>query len=175
MKQDLNNAEPAGFFVRLAAYLIDMCVAGIVIGMINVPIGILRLVAGDSVCFKNVLFDYDIFQILNYLLLSAYFIVMTYTAGCTVGKMLMKLKVVSTRGELTFCQVAFREIIGKYLSKIMYIGYLMIGVSEQKLALHDRLADTRVVYHNKKMETTKMNEINGIPGGIQEGEATAHN
>lgn len=160
MNQDLINVEPAGFFPRLGAYLIDMCVAGVVIGMINLPIGILRMVAGDSVCFKDILFDYDIFQIVNYLLMSAYFIVMTYTTGRTVGKMLMKLRVVSTVGtELTFWQVAFREIIGKYLSGILYIGYLMVGVSEQKLALHDRLADTRVIYNSKAYQNGKKSGV----------------
>ena len=47
----------------------------------------------------------------------------------------------------TFFEIAFREIIGRYLSTfILYIGYLMIGAGDQKEALHDYLADTRVVY-----------------------------
>lgn len=154
MNQVSNNLmeqnSPAGFWIRLAAYVIDSIFVALVIGMINVPIFILRLTMGDSVIFKNILFQFDIFDILNYLLTVAYFIVTTYTTGRTLGKMLMKIQVTSVTGKnLTLWQVTFRETIGKYLSKIFYIGYLMAGLSEDKRGLHDRLADTRVVYKVK--------------------------
>lgn len=144
------SKSPAGFWIRLAAYFIDTLLTTLIIGMINLPIGILRLSMGDSMIFHNILFGFDIFDILNYLLVTAYFIVMTYTTGRTVGKMLMKIRVKSVDGkDLTLWQVIFREVVGKYLSHIFYIGYLMIGLADNKRGLHDRLADTQVVYEVK--------------------------
>lgn len=147
-----NNSEqekvqPAGFFIRLAAYLVDYLIAGGIIAMIKVPLWFVKLLVPDSIVFKNILFGYDIFDIANFCLLSAYFIIMTYTCGRTVGKMLLKIKVVPVNSkELTFGQVFFREVIGKYLSSLLYIGYILVGIDNEKRGIHDMVADTRVVY-----------------------------
>lgn len=147
-----NEKAPAGFFIRLAAYLIDVCIAGCIIGIINVPLLFVKLMMSDSAVFQNILFGYDIFDILNFCLLSAYFVIMTYTSGKTVGKMLMKIQVVSETGkDLSFWQVFFREVIGKYLSRILYIGYILIGIQENKKGIHDMIADTKVVYQVEKI------------------------
>lgn len=149
--QPIIEKEPAGFWIRLAAYVIDMILTRVILAMISTPIWLLKLMIGeDHVIFHNILFSYNIFDILNYLLIAAYFVIMTYTTGRTVGKMLMKIRVQSANSrELTFSQVAFREVIGKYLSGILYIGYIMAGISTKKSALHDCLADTKVVYDTK--------------------------
>ena len=137
----------AGFFIRLAAYLIDAMIVGAVLLVVGTPVWFMQLSMGDHAIFKNILFEYNIFDILKYLLVSAYFIVTTYTSERTIGKMLMKIRVKSEISEkLTFSQVVFREVIGKYLSGILYIGYIMIGITDKKKGLHDKLADTRVVY-----------------------------
>ena len=143
----LVKRQPAGFFIRLAAYLIDSLLAGGIIAMINIPLWFVKLLASDSVVFSNILFDYDIFDIINYCLFSAYFIIMTYTCGRTVGKMLMRIRVVSVNSQdLTFGRVFFREVIGKYLSGILYLGYILVGIDSEKRGIHDIVADTRVVY-----------------------------
>lgn len=72
---------------------------------------------------------------------------MTYLTGATVGKRLMNLRVVACDdSKLTFVNVLYRETIGRYLSSLLFVGYLMIGVSETKQGLHDRLCDTQVIY-----------------------------
>ena len=59
----------------------------------------------------------------------------------------MKIKVVPVNSkELTFGQVFFREVIGKYLSGLLYIGYILVGIDSEKRGIHDMVADTRVVY-----------------------------
>ena len=93
------KVQPAGFFIRLAAYLVDYLIAGGIIAMIKVPLWFVKLLVPDSIVFKNILFGYDIFDIANFCLLSAYFIIMTYTCGRTVGKMLMKIKVVPVKSK----------------------------------------------------------------------------
>ncbi len=48
-------------------------------------------------------------------------------------------------GAVSFPRALGRNL-GKVLSKaILYIGYIMAGLSEKKQALHDMLADTLVV------------------------------
>ena len=137
----------AGFWIRLAAYVIDSMIIGVVLMMINVPVWFMELSMGDHAIFTNILFEFNAFDILNYLLVTGYFIGMTYSTERTVGKMLMKIRVKSEVSEkMTFGQVVFRETVGKYLSGIFYIGYIMIGISDKKKGLHDQLADTKVVY-----------------------------
>lgn len=138
----------AGFFVRLTAYLLDKVIVG-------VPLVLLRMILmiflpGSSADFlaRKVFFSFTVLDVMLYLLTIVYFVLLTYYFGGTVGKKMMKLRVVSAEDRKpTFFEIAFREIIGRYLSAfILYIGYLIIGAGEQKEALHDYLADTRVVY-----------------------------
>lgn len=85
---------------------------------------------------------------------------MTYYYGTTLGKKLFNLKVVSTDGsELTFINVLYRETIGKYLSSIIFIGYLMISIDSEKRGLHDRLCDTRVVYNINLPDNVATNAV----------------
>lgn len=67
-----------------------------------------------------------------------------------MGKRAMRLRVVSSeQRKMTLFEVAYRETVGRFLSKIIiFIGYFMIGPDREKRALHDRLADTRVVYYH---------------------------
>ncbi|MBQ6208033.1 MAG: RDD family protein [Oscillospiraceae bacterium] len=138
----------AGFAVRLAAWLIDALVT-------FVPLSILRSIR-FALAVSNpyaglvspVLFRYSSLDILIYLLPVVYFIAMTLSGGATVGKMVMRIKVVSADGDsLSFWQVLMRELVGRYLSlTLLCIGYFMIVPDSQKRALHDRIADTRVIY-----------------------------
>lgn len=138
----------AGFFIRLAAFLIDMLLVNVVLCVIKVPVWFLELSIGDSILFKNILFEYNAFDILYYVLTATYFVLSTYCCGATLGKYLMKIKVVSVDGEkLSFLTVLIRETIGRYLSAIIvYIGYIVAGLDNRKQGIHDRISDTYVVY-----------------------------
>ena len=65
------KVQPAGFFIRLAAYLVDYLIAGGIIAMIKVPLWFVKLLVPDSIVFKNILFGYDIFDIANFCLLRS--------------------------------------------------------------------------------------------------------
>ena len=170
MQMACNKETPvyAGFFIRLAAFLIDMLLVSVVLSVIKFGVWCLELSIGDSVLFESVLFKYNIFDILYYVLTSAYFVVSTYCCGATVGKYLMKIKVVSTDGEkLSFLTVLIRETIGRYLSEIIIcIGYIIAGLDNRKQGLHDKISDTCVVY---KMMYQKSQETPVMPQGVQNG------
>ena len=101
-----------------------------------------------NILVRKIFFSFTLTDIILYIISIAYFVFMTYLMGRTFGKRIMKLKVVSAEDRKpTLFEIAFREIIGRYLSTvILWIGYLMIGAGDQKEALHDYLADTRVIY-----------------------------
>ncbi|HOM02940.1 MAG TPA: RDD family protein [Acetivibrio sp.] len=149
--QDNTKTIYAGFGARLSAYLIDSLLVGIGLLVVRIPMLIAYLFGSSSFITKPILFEFNIFDIVIYLLSILYYTLMTYYSGSTLGKKYLNLKVVSASGEkLTFINVLYRETIGKYLSGVvMFVGYFLIAIDEQKRGLHDILCDTRVIYNFK--------------------------
>ncbi len=141
----------AGFFARLAAWLIDWCILTPCIWIICIPFGLSDLISGAGLFSTAVLFRFTLKDILKYVLALAYFVILTYFKGATVGKMAMNLRVVGKDGQNPdLFTVLYRECIGKFLSRItLCIGYFMIGADREKAGLHDKLSDTRVIYAKK--------------------------
>lgn len=140
---DLSGFAKAGFWVRFSAWLLDGFISGIP-GLLLA--GLLLLFGGDWAS-KAVFFALTPARIAILAARAVYRVATTALFGGTLGKLALKLKVVSTEtGEApTFWQSFFRETFGKYLSSVcLCIGYLM--VFSEKGTLHDRLADTAVVY-----------------------------
>ncbi|HPD00093.1 MAG: RDD family protein [Bacteroidales bacterium] len=140
----------AGFAVRLMAFIIDSLLVGAALMIVRIPVFFISLIDPSNILKVPVLFKFSVYDIVLYLLGATYYVLMTYYCGFTLGKKLLNLKVVSDNEEgLTFINVLYRETIGKYLSAILFIGYLMIAVDSEKRGLHDRLCDTRVIYNFK--------------------------
>lgn len=139
-----------GFFVRLAAYAIDCLVAGALLLFVRLIMWMSSFFIGSVLDFE-ILFDHTVKDVILYLCTAAYFIILTYFTGTTVGKRLMNLQVVSVNGEkLTFLNVLYRETVGRFLSAVVLnIGYIMMGIDKEKRGLHDILCNTRVVYQRK--------------------------
>ena len=150
MQNNTDTQVYAGFFVRLAAYIIDWMIVGTVLLAVKLPIWITTWTSPDNFLVRDFIFEYSVKDILVYVLGVTYFILLTYFTGATLGKRALRLRVVSSEDrKMTFFEVAYRETVGRFLSKIIiFIGYFMIGPDSKKRALHDRLADTRVVYHH---------------------------
>lgn len=137
----------AGFFVRLVAFSIDSLIAALIIGIIGLPATV-RISFGGASSFwtSNFIFDYSLLDVLKYLGVAAYFVLLTYFSHSTLGKMLFRLEVVTRDGEWTFLNVLYRETVGRFLSSILNIGYLAVLVTQGKQGFHDMLCDTNVVY-----------------------------
>ncbi len=88
---------------------------------------------------------------------EVYYVVLTYKKGATWGKMAVGVKVVSVNGErLNLGKVVLRETVGKIASYLaLGVGFIMAGFTERKQALHDKIAQTYVVYKdpNQKNNT----------------------
>jgi uncharacterized RDD family membrane protein YckC len=84
--------------------------------------------------------------VVNLSIAFGYPIVFVGKWGQTLGKMALKIKVVSPQGE----PIGYAKATGRVLSEIVTgftfgIGYLMVLWDDQRRALHDRLASTRVI------------------------------
>lgn len=168
------SVTKAGFFPRFAAYLIDSIILGILLLCIKMPVGFLELAFPDAFLFSNILFCFDIFDILFYVLTVLYFVLFTAFTGTTIGKRLFNLAVVDNEGnKLSFLNALYRETVGKYLSSILYFGYIMIFIDKNNRAFHDYLCDSFVIYScniriiekRKKVRSTPVNAapLNAVP------------
>lgn len=148
LNQNNENKLYAGFFVRLAAYIIDCILVGLALLVIKIPYLFVWIINPDTFIGKPMLFKFSLIDIILYLLSLVYFVLMTYFFGATLGKKALKIKVIKQNNEkLSLIDVIYRESIGRYLSGlIIFIGYIMIAVDSRKRGLHDILCDTFVIY-----------------------------
>ena len=137
------SVEYGGFWIRFWAY----CVDGILIGMIRA-----LLVAPMALSLISRPFSWDSawdgaqIEVSSLVVGLAYFAFFWTRYGATPGKMIFRLRVVTPAGG----PISLAQAIGRYFATILSglilcIGFMMAGWDEQKRALHDRLAETRVV------------------------------
>ena len=145
------SLRAAGFFPRLAAYILDRLILGVLLFVPRVYALAARL--GSDALSRAVLFRFSWSDILLWAAAAAYFILFTAFTGSTPGKKAMGLTVVSPEGQRPdLMTVVSRETFARYLSGlILCIGYLLCLVDPERGALHDRICDTRVVYAPEKL------------------------
>lgn len=115
---------PAGFGIRLGAYLVD----GVVLYAAQYLLQLTGL--GTLVWPVSIL----------------YFVAFWALKGQTPGKMLFGLHVVATDGSPMSWGKAIIRYVGYMVSVItLGIGFIMIATDEAKRGLHDRIAKTTVV------------------------------
>lgn len=165
MQNKTNDQVYAGFFVRLAAYLVDMLIVGAALIFVRIPMLVSAISNPENLIVREFFFQYSIADIIIYLLSAVYFIWFTHIQGATIGKKLFHLKVVSIEDRKpTFFELLYRETVGRFLSGIIAnFGYLMIGFKSDKRGLHDMLSDTKVVYAHTDAKTEPMSTDAYVP------------
>ena len=143
----------AGFWTRFVAYLIDMIVIYAIASLLNT----------FSFGLLNKRLDFPILgeESLSYVIVMfTYFISMTYFFSQTLGKMIMKIKVETNKGDkLGIMDVVYREVVGRLLTIFLaYIPYLAVAFTNKKKGLHDFIADTVVVKEDFSKLRRQMNE-----------------
>jgi uncharacterized RDD family membrane protein YckC len=128
----------AGFWRRLAAYLID----GVLLAGIEVVIArtVYVLAPGDYQALANV-------APVTAAVALAYFAVMESSpAQATLGKLALNLYVTDAHGDpITFRRAIFRNAFKTLSSLVLFLGWIMAAFSPRKQALHDVLAGTLVL------------------------------
>jgi S1-C subfamily serine protease/uncharacterized RDD family membrane protein YckC len=99
---------------------------------------------------------------ISMLIAWAYFVILTKLFNATIGKQIMNIFVLSSRGApLTWWQVILRETIGRILSIVVFgWGYISIVFNSKKQGWHDRLAGTYVMERKAKKEIGKQGKSN---------------
>lgn len=132
---------PAGFWIRFAASVIDdvfMLVVGVVV------LFIARIFWGGRLGTSVVLLAS--LTAFNLLFGALYYILLHWILGQTLGKVLLRLRVVTLSGGSLSLGTSVLRWIGYLLSVLSFLmGYVMAGVRRDKRALHDLFARTRVV------------------------------
>lgn len=126
----------AGFWRRLAAYLID----GLVLGAVTAFIAILLNLATGGMVGASV-------QLLSFVLAFVYFAGLESSSWqATLGKRALGMQVVDDQEQA----LSFLHALGRYVAAALNwltlgIGYALVGIRDDKRGLHDLLAKTRVV------------------------------
>lgn len=129
-----------GFWVRFVAYIIDAILLGIISYLLGEVMGFPSPFSGqETTPFQNVLST-----VVGWL----YFTLMeSGNMQATVGKRAMGLVVTDLNGN----RISFLNATGRYFAKILsalilLVGFFMIGWDSKKQGLHDKLAETLVIY-----------------------------
>ena len=140
----------AGFWIRFVASLIDGLVLGIPLFFFQMFINLLILVPvmGNQAQMNTANMTVVLVNgVLSTVVTVAYYALMESSLKqATLGKMVVGVKVVDENGGRLSLGRAILRYIGKFLSAIFYIGYIMAAFTERKRALHDFIAKTYVVY-----------------------------
>lgn len=124
----------AGFWPRLMAHNIDL--------LILLPTYyVCQMLVSDKLTLLVICF------ILSYIYEST----MIYFQGGTVGKRMMKIKVVSISGDKISIQRSLLRALVKIPSLLtFFIGFIVIGLNAQKKSIHDMLSGTFVIFSSEK-------------------------
>lgn len=144
-----NNGEVtrAGFGPRAAAFLIDRLLLALALLFVRLPASIAAMFGHGGFTSRAFLFSFSALDVVCWVLSAVYFILLTYFTGSTLGKKVMRLRVENADGSpLRLIDVIYRETAGRFLSGILYLGYVMVLADKENRAFHDWLCGTRVVY-----------------------------
>ncbi len=151
-KTSLSNLSFAGFWIRVAATLIDIFI------LLGIDLGV-ALLFGFSVFMWSAMEPgsahgggtailAQLFQVLLPILYSVYFV---GKYGATPGKKAVGIRIIREDGSPVGYGLALGRFFAKILSAlIFYIGYIMIAFTSQKCGLHDYICRTRVIKMDAK-------------------------
>ncbi|HEX2861874.1 MAG TPA: RDD family protein, partial [Lacunisphaera sp.] len=119
----------AGFWIRVAAALLDTVLVGIVFGMLNSMFGAFVKFGGSFPLWFVV-----------------YNIVMWGTKGTTIGGIICGLKVVRLDDRPLDWSVAIVRALGAFLSlAVAGLGFIWVAFDDERQSWHDKIAGTTIV------------------------------
>ncbi|ARN84423.1 hypothetical protein GQ61_02785 [Candidatus Nucleicultrix amoebiphila FS5] len=151
-----------GFWIRLVAFFIDRIVLGAIgfaLGVVLMPImmvgggGTMTMTEGNQMMTafagSSALMGMGLGVQLIILIVDVLYFSLLQSSSwqATIGMKVCGIKVVG----LDYQRISFLRALGRYAASILsgiilMIGYLMIAFTEKKQGLHDKLAETYVVW-----------------------------
>lgn len=138
---DRVEGVPAGFWIRLLAWLIDSVL------LVFFQLLLLTLVPGTSIesyYSADSLWTWPdtVMSVIG----AAYYTVGVSVYSTTVGKRILGLYVLRRDGtKVSGLRALVRHLTSWLSAVLLFVGYLMIGLSRDKRGLHDHICDTVVV------------------------------
>lgn len=144
----MENTQYAGFWIRLAASLIDTVIHVIVL---SVPLVIILGVDFTDTNASGSSLAVNVLQYGAPIVLTVWFWV-KYLG--TPGKILLKLQVVDAgTGRALSTPQAIGRYLGYYISLVpLMLGFIWVAFDPKKQGFHDKLAGTIVIYTLSKVE-----------------------
>lgn len=148
-----------GFWIRFGARFVDGLIFGVpflILAVLLMP-NLVRTsgAARGPANPQLVAFGFIGFILISFVLAAFYEILMLKYRGATLGKMACGLKVIRSDG----APLSWGVCVGRFFmwnvvtsgipyinTVLMLISSIMLGVDDQKRAIHDRVCDTRVVF-----------------------------
>ena len=146
--------RPAGFWVRFAAYSVDSFIVSLPALLATGVWAFSLMEQGAMASLREVtpsVFLLPVVGGIGSLVLSIVYPVYFWALrGATPGKQMFGLKVVTMSGETPLgWRRAMLRVVGYTINNfVLGIGFLWIAIFEDKRGLHDRLADTCVVWRS---------------------------
>lgn len=132
---------PAGFWIRLGAWIVDYVVTT---GAVLFVLVVFRTT--HFVLWPHFSRAISLAETATYLGILLYHPIAVAVWQTTIGKRLFGLYVLRTDGSRIGTGRALARFLATIVSNlILYIGYLMIGIRRDKRGLHDLICDTKVV------------------------------
>lgn len=156
--QSLMSGAYAGFWMRVAASIID----GIIISVVTIPLSLFIsfLAIGSSASDPDnagfIMMAYGLIWIISIVAKWLYFAIMESSAKQgTIGKWALGIRVCDLHGQ----RISFGRASARHFAKIisgltLCIGYLMVAFTGKKQGLHDLVASCLVV--NKHAQTADL-------------------
>lgn len=155
----------AGFVTRLVAFVIDILIIsvsiGVMLGTVNLILNFFNIDVSSITAGTD-----DLSQFANYIVVFltsfafTFIVSMVYTtflwvvAGKTIGKAVMGIRVIGPKGARLSVGRAFKRYIGYWISAIpLFMGYFWVLVNDHRHGWHDSLAGTSVIYDHDAQYT----------------------
>ena len=155
-----SQIQYAGFWMRLAAYLIDSILLSILTGLISIPFLLQWFKQFSDLSYRNSIGSsgifptsfwtfYWVFLLVTYSIQIIYYTVAIGKWGRTFGKAALKIKVVKPDGSRVSYWRALGRSLAYYLNGFTFgLTFLIIAFTNKKRGLHDYVADTVVIKTN---------------------------
>ena len=142
------SMQPAGFWIRVAAYIIDSVILSVVSFVIGFVLGLGAGISGGGNASSTATSTISaVAQGIAGLITIGYFIYL-WSTGQTLGMRILNLRVIdaSTGGQLSLGKAALRYL-GLLISFLVcFIGVIWVAFDGRKQGWHDKIAGTMVVH-----------------------------
>ncbi len=151
------QGQYAGFVSRFLAYIIDILVViaivtilgftgDIILRFFRIDEFLASLLATDNV-LGDVLRAMALLGSIAFINFAYFVIIWTVTAGQSVGKVLIGLRIVPLNGtRITILRAIIRYFAFLASALVLFIGLLWVLVSDRRQGWHDKIAGTCVIY-----------------------------